>query len=80
MESTTTSYTAVILGSGGKDMLKITRGLQPKIIIVLRPEREKSRIHLNSEGWKASLKKCSSTPLGNAQLTFGTTVTCSWQR
>lgn len=61
-------------------MLKVTRGSQTKIIIVLKSERENSRIHLNSEGWKSSLTKCLSTPFGNTQLLFGTIMTCSWQR
>lgn len=54
-----------ILGTGGKDMLKITRVSQTKDDYCLRSEREKSRIHLKSEGQKASFKMCHSTPLRN---------------
>lgn len=61
-------------------MLTVTRGSQTKIIIVLKSERENSRIHLNSEGWKSSLTKCPSTPFRNTQLPFGTIITCSLQR
>lgn len=57
-----------------KTHLRLLECHRTKIIIGLRPEREKSKIQ-PKRGWtEASLKKCHSAPLENTQLTFGTKV------
>lgn len=60
-------------------MLKVTGVLWSDENHCFDTYREKSRIHLDLERQTPSLKKCHRAPLGNTQLTFGTTVTCSWQ-